>query len=78
MIAQGVERSSVRVDSTAERARLERIDRLMKKVYEAKVSTREKPFIHGLYDCYHKQFCRKYDNKFEEDARAEGRLSRIN
>lgn len=38
---------------------------MMSKVYAAKVTSEEMPFIHAMYQNHHHKFCRKLDMKYE-------------
>jgi hypothetical protein len=40
---------------------------MMNKIYDAKITTKEKPFIHGMYQNYHQKFCDKFKNKYIEE-----------
>lgn len=41
----------------------------MNKVYDAKITTKEKPYIHLMYQNYHKTFCNKFKNKYMEEVK---------
>lgn len=57
-------RGLVLEENPAEKARMERISKLMGKVYAAKITSQEMPFVHGMYHNHHRRFCKKMDLKF--------------
>lgn len=48
----------------------------MSKVYAAKITSEEMPFVHAMYQNHHRKFCRKLDQKYEAEVKE--RLQNVN
>lgn len=50
-----------RVDENMEKIRTQRIQNLMKKTLEKKITNPSKPYIHAYHESIHKQFCKTFN-----------------
>jgi hypothetical protein len=64
MMDQSILRAHRDRDDSIENERRARVAKMMGKIYEAKITTREKPFIHGMYENYHQKFCKKLKGRY--------------
>lgn len=50
----------------------------MSKVYAAKITSEEMPFVHSMYQNHHRRFCKKLDMRFEAEVREKWQAMNIN
>lgn len=69
MMDQSILRAHRDRDDSIEKERRARVVKMMSKIYEVKITTKEKPFIHAMYENYHQKFCKKFKERYMQQAR---------